>query len=131
MSLFPLFDQIYRETHDKDLSTSQKKTFISKMKKIDNEGMQLLFALISVYQEKTDISNRIPIPYGGQKIGGDKVVDIEYNMDTIPNHLRQILHKFVLLHIKRIVDEQNFKRPNENKLSKKVPTNIEKSKNKK
>jgi len=113
MSTFPLFDQLYRETDNKDLSTSQKKTFLTKMEKIDNEGMQLLFALISTYQEKIDESNRNIIPYGGKKTG-TKIVDIEYNIDTIPNHLRQILHKFLLMHIKRIADEQKFKRPIEN-----------------
>lgn len=112
MSLFPLFDQLYRETDNKDLSTSQKKTFLTKMEKIDHEGMQLLFALITMYQEKTDECNRTLIPYGGKKTG-TKIVDIEYCMDTIPNHLRQIIHKFTLMHIKRIADEQKFKRPNE------------------
>jgi hypothetical protein len=101
--MFPLFEQLYKETQDKDLSTSQKKTFLSKMEKIDQEGMNLMHALISAYQEDSEESRTL-IPYDGKKIGSD----ISFNLETLPLHLRQILHKFVLMHIKRIVDEQKL-----------------------
>lgn len=101
--MFPLFDQLYKDTQDKDLSTSQKKTFIAKMEKIDQEGMNLMFALISAYQEETE-NTRLLIPYEGKKIGSN----ITFNLEHLPNQLRQILHKFLLMHIKRIADEQKM-----------------------
>lgn len=101
--LFPLFNQLYKDTQDKDLSTSQKKTFLNKLDRMDQEGVNLMYALILAYQEESE-NTRTLIPYNGKK--DDK--NIVFNLENLPNHLRQILHKFVLMHIKRIADDNKM-----------------------
>ena len=48
MSKFPLLDSLSKDINNKDLSYAQKNTFIERIDKIDKEGHELIYALISI-----------------------------------------------------------------------------------
>jgi hypothetical protein len=102
MNSFPLFDSLYNDTEDKDLSSSQKKIFMKKMEIIDMNGMELIYALICSFQESNNEGNSFIVPYDGKYIGND----ITFDLDQLPLKLKQIIYKFILMHIKKI-DEDN------------------------
>lgn len=104
MSKFPLYDSLYKEAEDTDLTASQKKSFISKIQNIDIDGYELLYALIRSYQVEVDgINTKFDIPYSGKYVNKN---DIEFDLSIFPNKLKRILYKFIQVHIKKI-DEDN------------------------
>jgi|688.fasta_scaffold1300291_1 hypothetical protein len=99
MSNFPLYDNLSSNITNNDLTVKQKDEFIKTVSEIDNDGAELIYALIRSYQlDKSDIKNTFILPFDG--ICVDK--DIKFNLADFPIPLRQILYKFIKLHINSI-----------------------------
>lgn len=93
---FPIYGTLFKDSEDRDLSIAQKNAFIKKLQIIDQSGMDLIYAIIMLYYiEHEDVTTHI-VPYGG-KFEGDS---LQFNLDNLPNKLRQMLNKFVIIHIK-------------------------------
>ena len=50
MSTFPLYDNLIKDVQKKDLTIKQKDEFVDKIKVIDNNGRDLVYALIQFYR---------------------------------------------------------------------------------
>jgi hypothetical protein len=103
MNSFPLFNRLLTETEklkETELSTQQKKSFTKKIESINKEGIELIYALICSFQEYNN-EKKTFIPYDGKYIENDITFDFEF----LPIHLTQIIYKFVLMHTKRMEDE--------------------------
>lgn len=102
-SQFPLYNSLYKDLPDKDLKIADKKKFISHIKKIDQKGYDLIYTLIKVYYLNNEIDTTIyTIPYGGKFINKDLIFDL----NEIPIKLRQLLYKFLNMHIEKMKENK-------------------------
>lgn len=106
MSNFPLYNNLYKETIEKDLTTMQKKSFIKKIENIDQHGFELIYTLVKIYQTEHDICSNYILPYNGIYINND----ISFNLDNLPNKLKRILYKFLQVHIKKMEEEEKLQK---------------------
>ena len=102
MSKFPLYDSLSKNISENDLTSTQKRSFLNKISKIDNNGYDLIYALIRMYQvENNENNTSFILPYNGTFI--DK--DIHFDLDKFPDTLKQVLFKFLGVHLKKMKDE--------------------------
>lgn len=109
MSGFPLYDNLILKLPTKDLTIKQKDEYNKICLKIDNNGTELIYALVHFFfrQNDTRIEGDIDVlPYSGSKKEVNKgVYDITWNLMSFPIKLRQLLYKFVILHLKKIEED--------------------------
>ena len=92
MSKFPLYDSISKDIPKEDISVFQKNRFIKRVQKIDNNGHELIYALIRMYQiENNEDNTSFTLPYNGTY--NDK--NITFDLDHFPIKLKHILFKFL------------------------------------
>ena len=68
MSKFPLYDSLYKEADDKDISSSHRKNFLSKITSLDQDGYELVYVLIKIYYLKHNDDSGIVLPYNGKYV---------------------------------------------------------------
>ena len=68
MSKFPLYDSLYKEAEDKDISSPHRKFFLSKIEKLDQDGYELIYVLIKIYYLKHNDDSGIVLPYNGKYV---------------------------------------------------------------
>lgn len=102
MSNFPLYDNLSLDISNRDLNLKQKNEFMQKIKNIDDNGAELVYALIKVYQMEnaTDDSTFI-LPYNGKYVKND----MKFDFNQLPTQLKQILYKFIVLHTESMKEE--------------------------
>lgn len=115
MNSSDLYKSLILNISKKDLSVANKKDFINKIEKIDKDGQLLVYLLIKNYfiNNNPEVNSASVIPYNGIK-NNDKV---EFNFLDFPNELKQLLYKFVILHMKKLeidVEYQNNLSKHEN-----------------
>ena len=102
MSKFPLYDNIIKDISKKDLTIPQKKALIKRIQKIDNNGHELIYALIRMYQtENSDQEMSFTLPYNGLYVENN----INFDLENLPVELRQMLLKFVDVHLAKMQEE--------------------------
>lgn len=101
MSNFPLYDNLMTEVQSfEDLNNKQKDEFMKLVGDIDDNTSELIYALIRVYQlENSDNKNTFTLPYDGKFIDND----VKFDLNELPNQLKQILYKFLILYDKNKV----------------------------
>ena len=100
----PLYDNLFKETTNEDLTTKEKEDFIKLIKNIDQNGFEMAYALIRIYQlENHEDKSTFKIPYGGKFINED----IMFNLHDLPCHLKQILYKFLIIHTKAMKEDNS------------------------
>ena len=106
MSNFPLYDSLCHDLPTEELTAKEKDEFMKLIKKVDQLGYELIYALIRVYQfENTDERNSCTLPFGGKYIENN---DITFHLDDIPLALRHILLKFLRLHINTMKEKKTI-----------------------
>ena len=108
MNSFPLYDTLKNDIPKKDLTMKQKDELIKSVLKMDINAKEIIFVLIhyynSEYEDKKALGDNIP--YNAiKKQNNDTECDISWSLTDIPIPLRQILYKFMLLHIKNKEEE--------------------------
>ena len=102
MSKFPLYDSLLTDIPTKDLTVTQKRLFIKRIEKIDMNGHELIYALIRMNQvENNEENTSFTLPYNGIYVESD----ICFDLDKLPNVLKQILFKFMGVHIAKMKEE--------------------------
>lgn len=102
-TMFPLFSTIFQETeNDDELTAAQCSELCEKIKNLDKEGNEILFALIRHYHlEIEDGSfNEMPFQCKQNKSG------YKMNMSKFPNRLVNIINYFVTLHLNKLHEEK-------------------------
>jgi len=102
MSKFPLLDSLSNDITEKDLSYAQKRSFLEKIKKIDTDGQELIYALIKMYQLTYENNIIFNMPYNSKHVEND---GITFNLVDLPNNLKQILYKFIGKHLKKMKED--------------------------
>ena len=100
---FPLYDNIVKEINNyeikEDLKVEQKKSLLKKIKKLDQNGFNLLYVLIKVFQINNIEDNNVSsIPYEGNIVKNN----IKFNLDKLPIKLKFIIDKFIQIHTKSL-----------------------------
>jgi len=108
MNSFPLYDSLVKDIPEKDLSVKQKEEFMDKIKSIDDNGRDLIYALIQFYNiTNNDEKSEGKLPYGGIREDVKKgKTNLTWNFTDLPQNLRHILYKFICLHIQSKKEEQ-------------------------
>ena len=111
MSKFPLYDSLSKDLSEKDLTPSQKRAFIKRVIKIDKNGHELVYALIRMYQvENNEENTSFNLPYNGIFVDTQKSRDISFDVDNFPIHLKQLLFKFLGVHIEKMKEERQIEK---------------------
>lgn len=104
-SNFPLYDNLSTDISSRDLTTKQKNDFMSKIKNIDDKGAELVYALIRVFQmENCSDNSTFKLPYDGKYVNND----MKFDLNELPNDLKQILYKFVNIHTESMKEENKL-----------------------
>jgi hypothetical protein len=103
MSTFPLYDNLLGEvTSFEDLTVKQKDEFMKVICDIDDNATELVYALIRVYQlENSENKNTFTLPYDGKYVENK---DIRFDLNELPNQLKQMLYNFLRLYKKNKVE---------------------------
>ena len=102
MSNLPLYEILLKETSNEDLTSKEKDNFMKLVKNLDQKGFEIVYALIRIFQlENNEDKSTFKIPYGGKFVNED----LNFNLNDLPCHLKQILYKFLELHIKTMKEE--------------------------
>ena len=110
MSNFPLYDSLISDAKNLDLNITEKDDLIKMIKNIDEEGAERIYVLIRMYQlENNEDKSTFKIPYGGKYIKND----LKFDLNDLPNQLKQIIYKFVLMHYKTMEEENKLKKNRE------------------
>jgi hypothetical protein len=105
MSNFPLYNRLQLKLSAQPLSYGQKREFVKRVEKLDKEGHELIYAIIRTFQiENENDTFSHNIPYDGKR--EDK--GLQFTFGNLPENLGKMLHKFSILHLKKMKDE--FKR---------------------
>ena len=111
MSNFPLFDNLNKDLPNEEITVKHKDKFIKLVKDIDEDGSELIYALIRFYQlENSDDKSTFKLPYGGKFVKHD----MKFDYNELPNELKHILFKFIQIHIKTLKEENSLTEKREN-----------------
>jgi len=91
---FPLYNSLSANLTHKDLTTLEKREFIQKINEIDEEGIELVYALIRFYQMENCEDTNLSLPFEGFVENND----IVFNLENFPKKLKKILFRFVSMH---------------------------------
>tara|TARA_A100001011_G_scaffold394642_1_gene487543 strand:- start:13682 stop:14002 length:321 start_codon:yes stop_codon:yes gene_type:complete len=96
---FPLYYNLNNNIPKKDLTAKQKSELTENIKKLDNNTVEIVYALIQYHDNSFKMND--PLPFKGIK-SNDKnnLCDIQWNISDLPISLRQILYKFIDIHLK-------------------------------
>jgi hypothetical protein len=104
MTNFPLYDNLIKDISKKDLTVAQKEELVSKLNSIDDNGRDLVYALIQFYnieniKERGDDEYSEELPYEGTRVEVKKQKEnLTWSLSDFPLRLRHILYKFVNMH---------------------------------
>lgn len=103
MSKFPLYDSLSKDIPNVDLTPTQKRAFIKRISTIDKNGHDLVYALVRMYQvENIEENTSFILPYNGTFVDND----INFDLDKFPVDLKQILFRFIGVHIDKMNEER-------------------------
>jgi len=107
MSGFPLYDNLIKDLPKKDLAVKEKEEFIKNIKRINMDGLELVYALILVYSGQNERKDKIrQVPYKGFKEEDEKGSHtFSWVYTQFPIKLRHLLSRFVTIHLKKQEEE--------------------------
>lgn len=90
---FPLYDSL-KNNEFKELTDDEKDTLVEKIKSMNDEKQEIVYALMKVYymeEQNRLISNELP--YNGKELKNR----LKFDLDQIPSKLQYILKLFSLI----------------------------------
>jgi len=106
MSEFPLYDNLISNLPKKDLTVKQKEAMITDIPKLDYHGKELVYTLIKYYNKIND-ETVLQLPYKGKSEDSTEsdIKNITWCITDLPHPLRQLLYKFITMHIKKLEED--------------------------
>lgn len=100
---FPLYQDLLKNIQEEEkFSEDDKNDLIKKIKKLDDAGHELVYALIRSYQLEFD--KGLGLPYESKMIKAG----LKFDMDKLPNKCLSILIKFCDMHLDKMREEQKL-----------------------
>ena len=110
MNSFPLYNSLSQDISNIDLSAKQKTELMKLIKNIDNDGAERIYVLIKMFQiENSKEKNILGIPFNGKYIKAD----LEFDLNELPNELKQIIYKFTKMHSVTMDEEKDINKNRE------------------
>lgn len=109
MNNFPLYTSLMTNIRNRDLTPVQKNDFLKKIAMMKEEGHELIYALIKVFYIEHETDGALHIPYGGVL----KNKSLTFDLNQLPNKLKQILYKFTKIHIKKMKEDLELEKGRE------------------
>lgn len=104
ISSFPLFNNLYNETKQEIvLNYEEQMELCNKIKEIDDEGCEIIFAIIKFYYISVDNGFIENLPYK-PKINKN---GYKYELNNLPIKLINMIKKFVDLHYNKLELEKD------------------------
>ena len=105
-----LYSVMKRQCNDIPLENEKKKETIDMVKILDRDGHQNIFLLINSFNREYSLD------YQGKTVKNhdNKLIDAKFTMDSFPNLLQQILHKFSKIHYASMQEELKRKQAERN-----------------
>ena len=99
---FPLYQDLLKNCDDEKLTEDEKGELIKKIKKLDDSGHELVYALIRSYQLQHE--NTFGNPYDSKilKLG------MKFDLEKIPNKCCKMLITFCDKHLDKMKEEQKL-----------------------
>jgi hypothetical protein len=97
MPEFTLYNTLDINIPKRDLTIAQKTKIIEIIPMLDQNGTDLLYAIIKHHDTVIDKSSNNLYNCKKEQTVNDCIYDLEWNMTDMPIHLRQILYKFICL----------------------------------
>ena len=108
MNSFPLYNQIVNNVPTTDLTPAEREFFSENIKNMDELGRELLFVLIYQFYSENKKKGKNTIPYKGKKESvNDELTNFTWCLQDLPITLRQMLLKFMKMHIITMEEEQS------------------------
>ncbi len=105
MSL-PLYDVLFNNTSNKELTLEQKSEAIKEIPLLDNKGHEFLFLLIRCYGLRNNIETDIfKIPFDGISINKN----MKFDLNKFPSKLQNMIIEFIEKH-KQVMKEEEQER---------------------
>jgi hypothetical protein len=108
-NMFPLFTTIYQATvdrHEKELKKEERIKLCQSIDTVDQEGNDLIFAIIQQYYQEIDMDkakhNRNGYAYSPKNYKRG----LKYDMSSLPLGLLHMINYFIDLHIKKINEDE-------------------------
>ena len=102
--MISLFESLKNDVENKDLLPEQKEELIKNIKTLDEKGSEIFFILIKLFELDTIPSTGNGLPYECKFIAKEYRFDLE----KLPELLKQILFKFTSMHIKNMEEESKI-----------------------
>lgn len=99
---FPLYQDLIKNVSEEKISDEEKAELIKKIKKIDEEGHELIYALIKAYQKENGDGFGFPYDSKMLKLG------LKFDLDKIPNKCIRILIKFCDKHLEKMKEDSKL-----------------------
>lgn len=106
MSKFTLFNSLLKNTESfcsngkcKDISKLEKEYFIDKVKNVEVDTQELIYAIISAYSPACMDTS---IPFSGVFVESGVV---QFNYNTFPPRLKRMLYNFLQMHIRSLGED--------------------------
>ena len=84
-----------KDLPSKKLTIKEKNDFISKISKLDENGIEIMYVLIRIFEKRKKKKDN-KLPFNSKLKGNNEII---FDVDEFPNKLAQLLYKFVNLHI--------------------------------
>jgi hypothetical protein len=108
MNSFPLYNQIANNVPNTDLTPTEREFFAENIKKMDELGRELLFVLIYQFYTDNKKKGKNSIPYKGKKeVVNNELFNFTWSLQDLPITLRQILLKFMKMHLITMEEERS------------------------
>ena len=97
MSSFPLFSHLKSEiqAEEEELLEEQKVKLVENIKKLNDQGCSLIYALIRYYQIFELKESVVETPFGMKKTK----VGYRFCIDDLPPLLQNLIHRFIEIHL--------------------------------
>lgn len=101
---FPLYENLIKKSPSCDLTTKEKEDFVKRCKNLDDEGHEIIYALIRCYHIKNNPNTSfVNLPYDGKT---RKNSDMVFSLEKLPLTLKQILYRFLEIHEQKMKEEE-------------------------
>lgn len=97
----PLYFNLKKDLKAADLSSEERDEFITKIKLLDEKGIELVYVIIRLYEiETTKMLSEFP--YESTLFSKN---ELRFNLESLPIPLKHIISKFLTLHLDKMKED--------------------------
>jgi hypothetical protein len=107
---FTLYNILYNEASEEEMTLEEKTNVVKLIKKIDIEGCELIYAIIRCYQLENENHLSSTLPYDGKVVK----TGMKWDAEKIPTKLFRMIETFLKKHILKMNEEKVLRQTRKN-----------------